>query len=53
MAHIDISSSPITLKIFKEIPWGDGIGKLINFAFIEEPIPVSIIVGNLNRVNYI
>jgi hypothetical protein len=38
------------LKIFKEIPWGDGIGKLINFAFIEEPTPVSIIVGNLNRV---
>ena len=26
----DVSSSPVTMKIIKESPWGDGIGKLIN-----------------------
>ena len=49
----DISSSPITIKIIKEIPWNEGIGRLINFAFVEEPIPVSFIIGNFNKVgNY-
>jgi hypothetical protein len=46
----DISSSPITIKIIKEIPWNDGIGRLISQAFVEEPVPVSLIIGNFNKV---
>ena len=47
----DISESPITIKIIKEIPWNDGIGRLISQAFVEEPVPVSLIIGNFNKVN--
>jgi hypothetical protein len=46
----DISISPITLKIMKEIPWGDGIGRIISQAFVDEPVAVSIIIGNFNKV---
>jgi hypothetical protein len=48
----DISISPITLKIMKEIPWGDGIGRIIHQAFVDEPVAVSIIIGNFNKVSY-
>lgn len=46
----DISSSPIFLKIIKEISWSEGIGRIINEAFAEEPLCVSIIISNLHRV---
>ena len=45
----DISSSPVTMKIIKESAWGEGIGKLINQGFVDEPAAVSFIIGNLNR----
>lgn len=45
----DISPSPVTIKIIKESPWGEGIGKIINTAFVDEPAAVSFIIGNLNR----
>lgn len=45
----DISPSPVTIKIIKESPWGEGIGKIINSAFVDEPAAVSFIIGNLNR----
>lgn len=45
----DISTSPVTMKIIKESPWSEGIGKLINLAFVDEPQAVSFIIGNLNR----
>lgn len=48
--NLDISISPITLKIIKEIPWSEGLGKLIDLAFVEEPVPVSFIIGNFNKV---
>lgn len=41
----DLSKSPMFLKIMKEIPWHDGLGKLINQAFVEEQVAVSFIVG--------
>jgi|LauGreDrversion4_2_1035121.scaffolds.fasta_scaffold219768_1 hypothetical protein len=47
----DISTSPITLKIIKEIPWTEGIGRLASLAFVEEPVAVSFIIGNFNRVS--
>jgi hypothetical protein len=45
----DICKSPIFIKIMKEIPWYDGLGKLYSGAFIEEPIAVSHIVNMLYR----
>ena len=45
----DISFSPITLKIVKELPWNEGIGKIVKLAFNEEPIAVSFIVSNFNK----
>lgn len=45
----DISPSPVTMKIIKESPWSEGIGKIINAAFVDEPAAVSFIIGNLNR----
>jgi hypothetical protein len=27
---IDISASPIAMKIIKELPWSEGMGKIIN-----------------------
>jgi len=50
MIH-DISTSPIAVKIIKEIPWGEGLGRLITQGFLEEPVCVSIIVNNLHRVS--
>ena len=41
----DISKSPIFLKIMKEIPWQDGLGKLISQAFVEEQVAVSHVVN--------
>jgi hypothetical protein len=38
------------LKIIKEIPWAEGIGRLISMAFVEEPVFVSFIITNFNRV---
>jgi hypothetical protein len=35
----------------KEIPWGDGIGRIISNAFVDEPVAVSIIIGNFNKVS--
>jgi len=34
----------------KEIPWPEGIGRIINTSFTDEPIAVSLILGNFNRV---
>jgi hypothetical protein len=31
------------------VPWGEGIGRLVNMAFTEEPVPVSFIVSSFNR----
>ena len=45
----DISISPITMKILKEIPWNDGIGKIVYLGFIDEPECVSFILSNFNR----
>ena len=45
----DMSISPILVKIIKEIPWNEGIGKLVNFGFLDEPVCVSIIISNLHR----
>ncbi len=45
----DIATSTVTMKIIKESPWSEGIGKLINQAFVDEPQAVSLIIGNLNR----
>lgn len=48
--YLDISTSPITIKIIKEIPWPEGIGRIINTSFTDEPVAVSLILGNFNRV---
>lgn len=39
------------MKILKELPWSEGMGKIINLAFVEEPVAVSFILGNLNKVS--
>jgi hypothetical protein len=49
----DISISPIFTKIMKEIPWNEGVGRLINLGFLDEPVCVSIIMTNLHRVRSI
>ena len=49
----DISNSPIFIKIMKEIPWKEGMGRLIDFGFIDEPVCVSFIMTNLYRVRII
>lgn len=45
----DITLSPIAMKIIKEMPWTEGMGKIINQAFVFEPVAVSFIIGNLNK----
>jgi hypothetical protein len=46
----DIANCPIFLKIIKEIPWMEGIGKLVSNSFYDEPVCISIILANLNKV---
>ena len=50
LMKIDISTSPITSKIMKELSWNEGIGRIITAAFMDEPVAVSIILNNLNKV---
>jgi len=45
----DISMSPIFVKIMKEIPWTEGVGRLINYGYFEEPLCISLIMNNLYR----
>ena len=46
---VDIANSPLTLRIFKETPWTEGIGKLIHLSFSEDPVPISFIIGYFNK----
>jgi len=45
----DISASPMTLRIVKEITWKKGIGMLIDYAFMDEPVVTSLIMNNLHN----